>query len=354
MRNTSPPMRSSEKRGFTLVELLVVIAIIGILIALLLPAIQAARETARRMTCRNNLKQIGVACQTHVDREKTFPSGGWGWWWIGDPDKGYGRKQPGGWAYSILPGLELLSLHENGKGQLRANKREIARMLARTPLSVFSCPSRRPPMLSAHTQDGTKIANNCNDNPANDNVTAKGDYAGCAGSQNMTELGAGPGEDGNGGPQAGWAWPATDDLTSSNFQNGLIYTRSAITSKEVTRGTSHTIIAGEKYLNPNDYLTGYDAGDNECMFTGQNNDVCRVTASPPQRDRRSSANPIIFGSPHPSACHFVMADGSVHGIAYDVDADAYKNYGARMVVKNANGSINTSFNPNSSAPVFSD
>lgn len=94
------PGRVRSRWGFTLVELLVVIAIIGILIALLLPAVQAAREAARRSTCRNNMKQIGLALHNYHDVHKTFPIG----------------AQPShrpNWRYSILPGLEQLSLYQS-------------------------------------------------------------------------------------------------------------------------------------------------------------------------------------------------------------------------------------------------
>ena len=102
-------------KGFTLVELLVVIAIIGILVALLLPAIQAAREAARRSQCQNNLKQLALGCLQHHDTFGMLPSGGWSWHWTGDPDMGFGREQPGSWLYHILPFIEEDDLHAAGR-----------------------------------------------------------------------------------------------------------------------------------------------------------------------------------------------------------------------------------------------
>ena len=121
--------RTSRKSGFTLVELLVVITIIGILIALLLPAVQAAREAARRMQCSNQLKQLAWARWITNTANKCLPSGGWGPCWAGDPDRGFGRRQPGGWIYSILPYIEQQPLHDLGTGARRLHE----------PSSVASC-----------------------------------------------------------------------------------------------------------------------------------------------------------------------------------------------------------------------
>jgi prepilin-type N-terminal cleavage/methylation domain-containing protein len=104
------------RRGFTLVELLVVIAIIGILVALLLPAIQAARESARRTQCKNNVKQMSLGFLLHEESHRFYPSSGWGYRWMADPDRGVGRSQPGGWAFTILPYMEQTATQAIGKG----------------------------------------------------------------------------------------------------------------------------------------------------------------------------------------------------------------------------------------------
>src|SRR5688572_26083147 len=133
--------RKCRQPAFTLVELLVVIAIIGILVALLLPAVQAAREASRRTQCKNNLKQIGLAVVNHENQQRFFPHGGWGFQCMGLPNRGFGPTQPGGWVYNILPYLEEQSLHKFGtpeptKAQLK--------QVAMTPVGVMNCPSRRP------------------------------------------------------------------------------------------------------------------------------------------------------------------------------------------------------------------
>ena len=99
-------------RGFTLVELLVVITIIGILIALLLPAVQAAREAARKLQCANHLKQLALGCLQHEGLMGRLPCNGWGFAWTGDADLGNAQQQPAGWLYNILPYIEQQALHD--------------------------------------------------------------------------------------------------------------------------------------------------------------------------------------------------------------------------------------------------
>src|SRR5437870_2211039 len=100
------------RHGFTLVELLVVIAIIGILMALLFPAVNAIREAGRQATCKNNLTQIAKSCVDHHAKWGYFPTGGWGPRWAGDPTRGSGINQPGGWIYNLLPHVGYGELHD--------------------------------------------------------------------------------------------------------------------------------------------------------------------------------------------------------------------------------------------------
>ena len=110
-------MRSSKSvRGFTLVELLVVIAIIGILISLLLPAVQAAREAARRAQCVNNLKQLALGCLNCESAIKALPASGWIGICLGHPDAGVGMQQPGGWLFNIMPYIEESTLYKAQQG----------------------------------------------------------------------------------------------------------------------------------------------------------------------------------------------------------------------------------------------
>jgi prepilin-type N-terminal cleavage/methylation domain-containing protein len=135
------------QRGFTLIELLVVIAIIGILIALLLPAVQRVREAGNRAQCMNNLKQIGIGFQNHVHLFRHFPHAGADPWPNSFPTftaagPSVGLYQNASWAFQILPFMEAETTF-NGGG---ASQRGRLRMAVGTAHKFYFCPSRRPPM----------------------------------------------------------------------------------------------------------------------------------------------------------------------------------------------------------------
>ena len=339
--NTSKETRGH--RGFTLIELLVVIAIIAILIALLVPAVQKVREAAARTQCINNLKQIGLACHMNHDTQKALPSGGWGWFWVGVPSRGTGPDQPGGWLYNILPYVEQGALRNVGLNSTGAAFQADMLTLLDTPMKLFNCPSRRnggPYPGGGTYQIADSAGNNYTITPTS---LARTDYAANAGSQASDEVSSGPsfatGEtrplqqgDGTAAPLPNYGWP------NPNTFNGVIYVRSKVNFQQITRGTSNTFLIGEKYLNPNNYLTGADAGDNEAMYVGMDNDVNRCTYSPPLpavptpplRDTPGFADAFRFGSAHPGGFHMLYCDGSVQYIDYAMDINVYIASGNRF------------------------
>ena len=319
-------------RGFTLVELLVVITIIGILISLLLPAVQAAREAARRAQCCNNLKQIGLACLNHEQALRHFPTGGWGWGWVGDADRGFDRRQPGGWIYNILPYVEQEALYNLGQGDAQSQKYAEHRDRVITPLAVFNCPTRRRAVTYPYK---TYLEGGTGGPPANftePDVAARSDYAANGGDKNSHPNCAGiwPDHCGNAGcgPSTG-SIPNDDELAQKAGQmvaygpTGIVHALSAVTVAEVRDGTSNTYLAGEKYLNAYYYSTGQDSGDNENMYIGDNGDITRWTFDTPLQDQLGYSTPYRFGSAHPAGFHVVLCDGSVRSISYSIEPDVH-------------------------------
>ena len=303
-------MVSKRRSAFTLVELLVVIAIIGILVALLLPAVQAAREAARRNTCKNHLKQLGLGSLTHLEAHRKFPSGGWNQNWTGDPDQGFGKDQPGGWDYSLLPYIEEGPLHAMGIGADIATKMTLAKERMQSPLPVLHCPSRRAPRVRPAENDWF------NADPMDAN--AKGDYAANGGT--VTED-----RHMENAPQtiaeaANWDWADNSTFT------GIMAYRSEIKIGQITDGTSNTLFVGEKYLNPDIYenvLNSDDnAGDDDGAYVGLNYDNVRWIDNEewiPVQDRPGLSLNSTFGSVHPNGWHATLCDGSVHLISYGID-----------------------------------
>jgi len=315
-----------RRRAFSIVELLVVIAIILILSALLLPAVQATRETARRMQCSNNLKQLGLGVLQHVDIHQQYPTGGWGWYWVGDADRGFTRRQTGGWFYNILPYIDenqIYLLPQDGDQYTVTEKQKAgANAMTKTPLAIANCPSRRPCTTFAKPWEGTFVAFNAADNDTDNNVAAREDYAINSGAQHFDEYFSGP-ETLAEGDNPSYPWH------DSRLCNGISFERSEVKLDQVRDGISHTLMLGEKYINSDHYTTGLENYDNESLYTGFNNDNFRSAYSPPTRDRRGLSDPLLFGSIHAYGCNFTFCDGSVRTINYDVDPTVFSNLGNR-------------------------
>ncbi len=304
------------RRGFTLVELLVVIAIIGILIGLLLTAVQGARETARRTECKNNLKQLGTAMLSHHETAGFFPSGGWGWYLVGDPDRGTGRNQPGGWCYAVLPYLDQKPLYQMGAGMTDAQKMVVNAARIATAVPTFNCPSRRRTVIEVSTSDAPY-----NSNPAP--CAAKTDYAANSGYPYpyYPYTVQGPPTIAQGDAwTAQHAWP---DL--SGICQGICYLRSQVSIAMIHDGASNTYMLGEKYLNPQSYYGGTDPADNESLYCGYNNDTNRSgNGWQPLEDRSRLTNADTFGSAHAGSFNMIFCDGSLHAISYGIDADTHR------------------------------
>lgn len=253
------------QRGFTLIELLVVIAIIAILIALLLPAVQQAREAARRSTCKNNLKQLGLAFHNYAETHTIFPPGSV-------------RSNNIGIFAFILPYMEQSALYNKWDFNLPQNNAANVEANS-TPVVAYFCPSKPRSSLNSSTQ-------------------AYGDYA----------VSSGTGH--------------SNSDTHSNWK-GMFNMNSNTRLRDVTDGATSTFAAGEKRtvessLGSPQYRWGWHATRNT-QKAHINQNVADLTPATGWDD--NSAN---FGSDHVGGAHFVFADGSVHFLSENMNFTVYQ------------------------------
>jgi len=300
--NYSATLRRS---AFTLVELLVVIAIIGVLVALLLPAIQAAREAARRTECTNHLKQIGLAVQLYHDTKKQFP---------------LGRNLPNAlgvsWAFYILPYLEENAVFDSYVKTARVDSAANIRAM-RTPVATYACPSRR-------TAAADRNFDNDDNPPLVLSAAALGDYAANAGNDMDT------------GMVSGNIVAKNVDLSVA----GPIFSGSRINGRHVTDGLSNTLSVGEKFMPPQkptwpEVMVHYHQRDTAIMASDTRQTILAGTkfglANGPD-----DATPLPlgeefeerFGGPHPGVTLFVFLDGHEDGLDNSIEIAALKALGS--------------------------
>jgi len=270
-----PALRASSgwRRGFTLVELLVVIAIIGVLVALLLPAVQAAREAARRSQCSNNLKQIGLAMHNYVDVHKVFPAGSF-------PD-----TKVNAWPM-LLPFIEQTTVWNTWDFKLNTNDTSTVNTEAKnTIISTYLCPSTT--RTSPTTTDG--------------GGGARHNYATNNGTKHLHST-----------DQANW-----DGICNYGSRLGLSH---------VTDGTSNVFMAGEKRIKREE--TWHVDPDGPYWRWGvYGGRLCKLPINEAVTSK-SDANGN-FGSEHVGGAQFAMCDASVHFVSETIDLTLFQNLGSR-------------------------
>ncbi len=324
MAASNATRRVAERSAFTLVELLVVITIIGILVALLLPAVQAARESGRRNICANNLKQLALGCCQHESNLGYFPPGGWGYTWAGVADQGAGPNQPGGWLYNILPYIDQQALHDVDAGNYPKNLSALATGISlrvNTPLGVMNCPTRRPIGLVTTGPYINPSFIYANPTP----MCARGDFV-INGGEQFISVGAGPSSI---AAAATNSWPAATSNGAWTFF-GVSLAHAWIPAAAITDGLTNTYLVGEKYLEPSNYSNGVDWGDNECMYGGDDLDMNRWSGNsasgyiPPIPDTPGFYNYYSFGSAHATTWNAALCDGSVRPISYAISPEVHR------------------------------
>lgn len=310
--------RSLAVRGFTLVELLVVVAIIAVLLALLVPAIQAARESSRRASCANNLKQLALACQSHITALGHYPTGGWDASAttipLINPGLGSDWRQPGGWCYTILPYADRQTIH--------------ASLDSTAPVPEFSCPSRRGTSIGPGGFVMTDYAGNRGAwasspaTPAATNTDRDTTFG-------MPPPGSIPLNSPNDAAVAA-ALLNTPQATLANGvavnvpTGGVIFVGSALPPARIRDGASNTYLCAEKYVPQAFYAAG-GTGYQFVAYAGDSPDTLRGGHRPPESDSTPWVNTRqgAFGGPHVGVFNAAFCDGAVRALDLDIAAQVH-------------------------------
>jgi len=313
-RGASVGRRISVQRGFTLVELLVVIAIIGVLVALLLPAVQAAREAARRTQCSNQLRQVGIACQNHHDTIGHFPSS-------------TTLVSNLSWIAQILPYMEqqnLVNLVDKTVPWHHDNN-DIAEQ---TPLLQFICPSLGPE-LSAFIGPPGQTAFEQASSLRPHYVAVMGAEFSCPETISLSPRIP---------PQAAtYTMANCEDLTRIGgwADNGIIFPGSEISFRHITDGSSSTMLVGEVSWSgagpSRTWIVGNSGGGGTenfsnvtWVYNSKNIQWAMKEANREDPDASPSGfgnNDTSLGSEHPGGAHVAFADGSVQFLNEDASVE---------------------------------
>ncbi|HMP06301.1 MAG TPA: DUF1559 domain-containing protein, partial [Lacipirellulaceae bacterium] len=307
------------------------------------------RAAARKTQCANHLRQLALGAQLHASAHGYLPTGGWSGAYTADPNRGYGREQPGGWPYSVLAYVGEQSLRAAGQGESMTDAAlgPGLRLLHTSALSVLHCPERRVAQAYPQGNEGSSlwrlvVAVGVKELPG----VTKSDYAANAGDAlhhaadsfggamwwpaDYAALQSGPAE-----------WTNTSDADSKFYQSGVVYYRSEVAPAKITDGLSRTYLLGEKYMDPLTYddvnaVPEYARlGDNQSAWAGYEWDNQRVAWQPaatkkpdcyqPQQDSGAVCPAIwAFGSAHAASLNMAMCDGSVREVSYDIDRDVHR------------------------------
>lgn len=311
-----------RRRGFTLVELLVVIAIIGVLVALLLPAVQAAREAARRTHCLNNMRQLGLSFLNYESARKKFPPG----------SVGRSQDATGKWVGNklsfivhLLPYMELgpqfatLDLDATEWNQTVADggSGDLWRLMNDVPIGNFQCPSVEHEPTDISHGGGLFMHDN--------------DYLAVMGPAGANQWVAPP------TPYPLFYYVGGKILPNGYFSEmGILYVDSKTSFKDIVDGASNTLLLGESSWlgsggpNGEKLFTGWTAGLGQADKQGgpiADSYCLRNVRHPINAKGRhwvTVANDVSFGSEHPTGCHFLIGDASARFINESIELQAYQ------------------------------